>query len=244
MLGVVLALVWIFVLRDPAEPVSVAEAVETFRAGDAAAGTDALSGRPAPGVYVYATDGFEEIDALLGARHDYPTETTITVSHGGCGVLLRWDALDARSTTWELCPGEVWSIAGYDELHRFLGQTERTSYRCESGSTWRPASEAAGTPVARRCTTGESTEAASGQVLGRESRTVGGQTVETVHVSLDLVLDGRTRGTGSLELWLEQSTGLIVRLALENDNRSESAIGDVGYRERATLDLLSLEPRT
>jgi hypothetical protein len=238
------ALVWVFVLRDRGDPVSLDEAVESFRAGDLPAGTGASAGLPAPGVYVYATDGFEEIDALLGSRHDYPAETTITVSHGGCGLLLRWDALDERSTTWEVCPGDAWSIAGYDEEHRFLGRTERTSYRCEPGSIWRPASEEPGTRLARRCSAGATTEEAAGEVVGPEARTVGAQSVGTVHVTLDLVLEGRTRGTGSLVLWLERSTGLVVRLVLENDNRTASAIGDVRYRERATLELVSVEPRT
>ena len=35
-----------------------------------------------PGLYVYATLGFEEIDALGGARHDYPSETFITIQPG------------------------------------------------------------------------------------------------------------------------------------------------------------------
>lgn len=219
--------------------------VESFRAGDTVGARNEGSRGPVPGVYLYATAGFEEVDALLGSRHDYPAETTITVSHGGCGVRLRWDPLDARSTTWNLCPADgAWTIEGYDEVHRFLGGTERTHYRCDTGSLWRPAADAAGTALGRRCTTGDTTETASGEVVGRERRTVGGESVETVHVSLELLLEGRTRGTGLLEAWLLPSTGLVVRLVLENDNRSASAIGDVRYRERATLDLLSLEPRT
>ena len=243
MLGLGATLVWNFVLRDRTEPVPVSEAVESFRAAETGDATTAVG--PEPGVYVYTTAGFEEIDALIGSRHDYPAETTITVSRGGCGLLLRWDALDVRSTTWDLCPAAgAWTIEGYDEVHRFLGQTERTSYRCEAGSLWRPAAHAPGTPLGRRCTTGETTEIASGEVVGREGRTAGSETVETVHVSLELRLEGRTRGTGSLEAWLEPATGLVVRLALENDNRSASAVGDVRYRELVTLDLVSTQPRT
>src|ERR687891_336955 len=37
------------------------------------------------GVYVYATEGFEETDALSGQRHDYPSQTTITASKHDCG---------------------------------------------------------------------------------------------------------------------------------------------------------------
>ncbi|MGH2728364.1 MAG: hypothetical protein ACRDKS_15455, partial [Actinomycetota bacterium] len=38
---------------------------------------------PALGVYVYATDGYEETDALSGQRHDYPAETALTISRQG-----------------------------------------------------------------------------------------------------------------------------------------------------------------
>ena len=41
---------------------------------------------PEPGVYVYATTGSAKVDALNGAAHTYPAETTITVTLEGCGA--------------------------------------------------------------------------------------------------------------------------------------------------------------
>src|SRR5688572_23871693 len=66
------------------------------------------------GVYVYATDGYEETDALSGQRHDYPAQTTMTVSKQGCGYRWRWQPLKER---WEESDG-CRTSAGY-VLERF-----------------------------------------------------------------------------------------------------------------------------
>jgi hypothetical protein len=234
-----LAAAWAFVLRDGSDPVSVEEAVESFDARSTAA---KASPGPDPGVYVYATTGGETIDALIGSSHDYPPETTITARPGGCGVLLRWAPLDGRSTTWEICPaGEGWSLAGYRETHTFFGQTERTNYRCEADSAWLPPTGS--TPSSRACTTGDTDEVSRVDVVSPSARLdVGGTEVEATHVRVELMLTGRTTGSGILEAWLLEN-GLPARLLIENDNRSKSPIGDVRYAEQADLELASLEPR-
>jgi hypothetical protein len=231
---------WVFVLRDTAEPVSLKQVIEEFRS---AGSSTAAAPRSFEGVYLYDTIGLEEIDALLGARHEYPPQTTITVTAGGCGILLRWDALEERTTTWEFCPGgdEGWTIAGYREVHAFFGNTVRTDYRCEPGSLWWPLDDARGVTWTRRCATGETTETAEGRVVGREPVGPGGLT--GIHLSLETTLEGSTRGTGTFDVWLEESTGFPLRIAFTNDNRTGSAIGDVHYTERVELRLTSLEPR-
>lgn len=235
------AVVWLAVFRDTAEPVSVEQAVADFRS-EAATGPPEAWGDVLGGVYVYATEGFEEVDALFGSRHDYPPETSITVASGGCGVLLRWEPLEDRSTTWELCPGkESWAIAGYREVHTFFRSTRRTSYRCEPGSLWWPPRTDPGFTWKRRCSTGEITEAATGEVLGSEP--VGrAERIAATHLSLTTRLDGTTRGTGTFDVWLAEATGFPMRIAFTNDNRTSSPIGDVRYSERVELTLTSLEP--
>ena len=226
--------IWLFVFRDTSKPVTVGEAVA------------AAQGEGNSAVYVYRTSGSEEIDVLLGSRHDYPSETTITLTgqSDGCST-LRWDALQERSTTWKLCTSAgATEIRGYRELHRFIGQTKHTDYVCDPGSLWRTASEEPGTPFERRCVAGETTETARGRVVGIETVTIDGEPMDALHLRLDLTLEGRTRGTGTIDLWLRPSDGLVLRLALANDNRSASAIGDVHYTEQAELELISLEPRS
>ena len=230
--------VWALLLRGNGEPVSVAEAVEGFRAEPPASG-GAVSIEP--GVYVYATEGFEEVDALFGSRHDYPSETAITVTAGGCGLMLAWEPLAERSTTWELCPGvDGWTIAGYRELHTFFGNETRTDYRCEPRSLWWPA-RAAGFAWSRTCSTDGTSETARGTVLGAE--TAAGLDEGAVHLSLATTLEGEARGTGALELWLLEPSGLPAAIELENDNVNDSAIGEVRYTERVRLTLTSRTPR-
>jgi hypothetical protein len=230
---------WWFVLRDTSGPVSLEEVIEEFRSSGASA---AAAPQAFEGVYVYDTAGYEETDALFGARHDYPRQTTLTVTAAGCGVLLRWDALEERSTTWELCPGDgVWTIAAYREVHAFFGNTVRTEYRCDPGSPWWPAGEAAGYTWTRHCSTGETTETALGTSLGPE--VAGPGELAATHLSLETTLEGATRGRGTFDLWLEESTGFPLRIAFTNDNKTGSAIGDVRYTEQVELELTSLEPR-
>ena len=76
-----------------------------------------------------------------------------------------------------------------------------------------------------------------------ETLTVAGAAVETVHLRAETLLDGVTRGTGGVELWLERSTGLPIRQVTWNDNVTDAAIGEVRYQERYELELTSLEPR-
>jgi len=67
----------------------------------ASAATPATKKSIEDGVYVYDTKGFEQTNALGGARHDYPAESTITVQHGGCGWTTRWQPLQERWEQWQ-----------------------------------------------------------------------------------------------------------------------------------------------
>ena len=104
---------WWFLLRDVATPASVSDALAAYRQHG-----DGGSSPIPPGVYVYATDGFEQTDALRGATHKYPGTSTITVTGAPCGVRLRWDVLEGRSTTWIACTGpDDWSARSRESLH-------------------------------------------------------------------------------------------------------------------------------
>ncbi len=243
-LALAVVLVWLLVLRGGVEPISVEQAVQGFRAGDAPA-VPLPPGVPVPesGVYVYDTRGSESVDIFFGQTHDYPEVTTIAVRPGGCGLVLAWEALDERSTTWELCPAAGgWEIARYTEYHRFFNTGEETDYRCEPGSLWLPADTAASAAWARSCATEVTDEAGEGRVAGLETVLVGGTEIEAVHVSLALEWTRRTRGRGTFEAWLRVPDGLPVRLAWRNDNVSKSIAGEVHYTERAELSLASLAP--
>jgi hypothetical protein len=174
-------------------------------------------------VYRYATRGFEEIDALGGARHDYPAETGISVKETGNGRCRRlvWRPLQDRVTSWTLCGQRLTTI---HEVHEFFGNRDERTYRCEPGSTLRRG---------WTCTYDQTTETATGGVIGRSR--IADTPVE--HVRLERRIEGGVQGSGVRELWLRRGDGFPVRLAGTTDDVSPSQIGDVRYRERYVLTL-------
>ncbi len=238
-LAVAGAATWFFVVRDTTEPVGVDEAVTSFR-------TDTEPGAgesPIPeGVYVYDTKGLEQTDALLGEKHEYPKQTTITVTAAGCGASLLWRPVQGRSTRFVVCTTpDGWELRTQDERHTFYSQTETTTYRCED-TLIRPADES--TPEWDvSCTTGTVDEAGTGELVGRERIRVGGKAAEAEHVRTEATLSGETRGTTTRDLWFDSETGVLVKLVLVSHTATDSPIGEVHYDEDVTLVLTSLEPR-
>lgn len=232
------AAAWHFALRDSAEPASLDDAIEAFRARAEREGSIVPAG-----VYVYETRGSERVDALGGTRHPYPARSSITAAPADCGTLLRWDVLVGRSTEWVYCDdGDQVLLASIDERHRFFGNTETTTYACtdtvafprrgEPGDTW---------PV--RCDAGDVAERGTGEVVARDVVVVGTIPVSVLHVRVRTQFSGPTRGTAERESWIEPETGLPVRLRMVSETTNSSLIGDVHYEEDVTLELTSLEPR-
>ena len=232
---------WYFLLRDDIEPASVADAIASFRAQEASVG----EGKPPipPGVYVYATDGFERTDALGGTTHRYPATSTITATSDPCGVRLRWDVLDGRYSTWRLCIGrDGWEQRVRDERHTFFGIGDQTTYTCRH-TLFRPAHDEPGTTFPVSCTTGEATERGRGRVVARESCKAGGSALECAHVRTATMFGGGTTGSATFDFWLARDTGLPVAIRMVSRTTNGSLIGDVHYEEDVSLRLTSLTPR-
>lgn len=229
---------WYFALRDVAEPASVEDAVTTFREEGGGAAS------PVPeGVYVYRTEGLEKTDALTGVTHRYPRHSTITVTGDPCGVRMRWDVLEGRSTTWTYClTAEGWEIASQAERHTFFGRTERTTYACTETPV-RPAGDRPGTSFPVSCATGSSEERGAGHVVGRETVQVAGRPVETVHLRKRTSFSGEIRGRATHDVWLARTSGVPVRLVMVSQTTNDSPVGDVHYDEDVSLRLVSLAPR-
>jgi hypothetical protein len=236
------AAVWFVFLRDSAEPVTVGEAVTSFRTD-----TEPTPGAPSPipeGVYVYATDGFEKTDALTGVSHRYPKRSTITITAADCGVSLLWRVLDGRSTEWIYCVGgKGWSIARQDERHTFFGRTERTTYICET-TPIRPAEPSVGMRWrVIDCGTDEADERGTVRVVGLPQVRVGTVEVHTVHVRKATRFVGEIRGTSRHDIWFDANPGVPVKMVMVSRTTNDSPVGDVHYEEDVTLLLTSLKPR-
>jgi len=233
----VVAGAWLLATRENTTPASVDAALARYRAQAKAAATPIP-----PGVYVYATTGFESISALGGRRHDYPQRSTITVTGGGCGMTLRWDVLEHRSNVYEICNGGS-RLRAWKEIHRFVGREDITDWRCETTTAWLPETVSAGASSGARCTSSDSVQAGTVTVVGEEQVRVGTSDVDAVHLRIATVESGGARGPTVEQRWLERDTGLPVRIDYRVSTLNPSPIGDVRFEERYTLRLVSLEPR-
>jgi hypothetical protein len=195
------------------------------------------------GVYVYATKGFEHTDALTGATHRYPPRSTITVTKDPCGVRMRWDVFEGRSTTWTFCIDVgTWVMTTQDERHTFFGVTEGTTYECSDVPFRVPGDESGrGMPVT--CTTSGATEHETQRIVGRQTMRVGAKSVSAVRVHQATSLAGDIRGASTYDIWLDRKTGVPVRISMVSRTTNDSPVGDVHYDEVVTLRLLSLTPR-
>ena len=224
------------------EPVSVHAQIGEFRAGRPA---PTPAGAPPAGVYVYDTEGFEEARLLAAARHRYPGRTTITVTGGGCGVLSRWSVLSDRWTRTEACrlPGGRWRLRAETDVHEFFGHRDERTYRCAPGSLARPPGPASGGGYSARCVIRGTRERQRAVVLGAERVAVGGAMVAAVRVRVRTTILGDTTGSGTTDLWLRISDGLVLRRRERNQNATRTFAGTVRYTERYELRLRSLRPR-
>jgi hypothetical protein len=239
----------------PTDPVHVED-----RPGSAPASSSAAAPRPAPpgtgpgaaarpgvepGVYVYATKGYDEVDLPGHPHHTFPERTTITVTErGGCDD-SRWDLLEERWDVWATCSNGgallIEHIFGHAEFFGFSGGD---SYRCPAGSVVLPVDRSAGTPVARRCDGDNGSMTVTGRVVGTETVMVGGLAVAAVHVTADVVYAGATEGTQKLDEWYAADSDLLLRRIRSTDVTNSSVMSrPVGYEERVEAVLTSLEPR-
>jgi len=231
--GMVIAggLVVAFLFRDTATPVTR----DDITVDSVLVGTEMGD----PGVYVYATTGGEEVDALGGGRHDYPAETFAVARTDDCGLVIRWVALEERWTEWTRCEGEVFPRIE-DTMHTWFGIPEPSKWTCTpDGPVPDPAP---GVTWIETCTNGESTDLGAYEVIGFETLTIGGTDVETVHLTRSATSTGRTAGETTREEWVTLEGPLLVKGIFYGRSVSSTSVGDVTYVEDYTLELQNLLP--
>ena len=197
--------------------------------------------KPAEGVYRYATQGYESIDRP-SSRHDYPSETAMTIRHNDCGFVAHWQPLENRWDEMTICRSQAGSFIPTMATHReFYGQSKDSRYRCSDGFyAYRPQPGATWTG---RCTDDESRMDIQARTLGREALRVGDQTVEAVHYVIDARISGGNEGTWRAERWIDPRSGLLLRAQASTDATSDSSVGTVRYREQTDVRLLSMTPQ-
>lgn len=257
----IVVVVWL-VLRiwfdDTTTPVATDDAIEDFRAEVAVTqptpspvATDAPMAvvLPEPGVYLYSTGfGSEEIDALGGARHDYPLETTMTVLRSDCGVTIRWDAIEERNETLDLClvDGDL-VLRGYRAYHQFFGQPDDQELVCDEAILLIPAGSDSATASGVCRNEGLVEELEVRTRPSTESFVVGGRTIEAIDVDISVTVgppDGSTRGTSQTTLSFDPETGVLVNWYELTDTEADTVTGLVSYDESFSVLVTGLEPRT
>lgn len=199
---------------------------------------------PAEGVYVYDTTGFEEVDALGGARHDYPAQTSIVHRREGCGATETWQPFQDRRDVRQLCaePGRH-RLQHFDATRSFFGQTDTRRLECDEGATAFAAGARPGDVFEFRCVQEGADAANRLEILGVETVVVGGQAVEAVHSRATSAVSGGASGSSSIESWVHPETGLTLKRISVLDGSESGPSGTVSYHEEYTLVLRSLEPR-
>lgn len=195
---------------------------------------------PEEGVYRYATQGYESIDQP-SSRHDYPSETAMTIRYNDCGFVAHWQPLENRWDEMTICRNTSGSFIPTMATHReFYGQAKDSRYTCSDGFyAYRPATGATWTG---RCSDDESTMQIQARTLGREPVRVGDQMVHAVHYVIEARISGGNEGTWKAERWVDPDSGLLVRAQASTDATSDSSVGTVRYREQTDVRLLSMTP--
>ncbi len=228
--------------RDSTTAVSVDEAIGSFRDIGTQAATESL--RPEPGVYVYETVGSESIDALGGATHTYPAETTMSVTLTDCGYRVRWDVFKERFDELDLCvTHEGESVSTTRQYREFFVFSNDRVYRCDADALVRTFPPVFGETRTTPCTSPTSDGEISVTVIGPDRVDVGGEQVDALHVLLETTLRGDARGTSTLDYWIDPATGLIFRRESTVSTDADSPLGVTHYEENYTVQLVSRTPR-
>lgn len=229
-LGLVVTTGWL-IFRDTTTSVA-ADVVQSRFDGE----VGSLPGEP--GVYRYWTTGFEQVNALSGGRHEYPSETFMTITLSECGPVVRWDALAERWIDWEHC-GSNLAVTVSSTYHEWFGIPDLEEEICVDP---RPIAGAAGDLTVTICDTQGTFETYETTIVGQEVLEVGGVSIETTHLRRTSLLTSGSTGTAVVEVWRVSGTALIVRMEVSRSSVTPSAIGDVTYVEDFTLDLIGLIP--
>jgi hypothetical protein len=245
-------------LNDSSTALDAKEALDRFRDQTTVVAVDAT--RPAaaasstsvsrvattaqPGVYRYTTAGVEQIDVLGGTQHDYPAETTITVTPSGCGVQLRWDLLRERYEEFHLCgttDGIVLQPTGAF-YHEFFQHGMREEMRCDRPVGVVPFEEGEGPGQQLACTLDDRAWAPVWKVMERTIVHVADVDVKAVHVQMTID-DNDEYWEHTVSDWWFDEHGLPVKMTTLKESKSSSdLVGDVVYTERYSVELASFTP--
>ena len=199
---------------------------------------------PSYGVYRVTTAGAESVDVLGGATHQYPAETTLTVTPDGCGVRLRWDLLKERYEEWVLCgtPEGVQLQPEFVFYHEFFGTGEKEDVRCDVPVLVVPADGQPRPPEPLACAKRGETWRPVWEVLGTEQRPFEGKEIRVTHVRMTITDEDDYFERVQQDWWLDDTGLPIDMVATKNSKSPTDLVGDVVYSEQFSVSLASATP--
>ena len=248
--------VWRWNQRGP-ERASIDDATQRFRSSSTAAHAESPNA-PAEGVYVVSGTGSERLSFLDTAQQQGPSmPATITSATPGCWTLkIEYNSFHAQQRTF-CAVDELLLERGGTTDQRFdfaaFTQSEHSDVVCDppavlydadtatQGHTW---------PLSCRGTsqTTDSTMRSEGETMfvGRETLTVGGAAITTLHYRQEITFRGDQTGSQIEDFWLAADNWLPVRneRSIRVVSPAPEPIGSVTYTEEGSWQLTALTPRT
>ena len=201
--------------------------------------------RPANGVYRYRTAGGEEVP-FINASRSYPSETTATVVRGrGCGWNLRVDLLAEHTDSYDMCStAEGLAVPGLTITIEWFLIRRSISLTCYPAIPLVVVGAPAGVARTSRCSGDDISTAMRVTDQGTADVRVGATTVRAMKVAMHMDISGMFAGGADYELWLEPSSGLLLRIRRSVDAEGQTPLGRQRYLEHHDSTLLDLTPST
>jgi hypothetical protein len=219
----------------PADP-SGAPAPATVSASEDARDAPRPVIRPEPGVYRYATTGWEEL-STPGSRRQFPAETTQTVVATECGYRTLWEPLEERSDELGFCvDGGTHTLVTVAAYREFYGHASDERFSCA------PTARDGATRWSARCEGTDTVLHVDTEVRDGGSVMVGGRRVRAQQLLTRSRLEGATTGTRTTRSLVEVSSGLLLRTTVTAELTTRGPLGQVRYREEHRRELLDVTP--
>ena len=234
--------VWYFMLRSPGTQVDLRQALKLYWQGQRE-GSTPTDGQPEPGVYVYKTTGGEQL-SIPGTARVFPSASDLIVTDSGC-VSMDWVPLDEHREGTVVCrrPDGGLVMPKMTSVESIAGASTSQVIQCPSAAYFVPPHPDAGERWHAVCHGPGQVDRLTGEVVGRTTLSISGQSVPVLHTRLNFSVSGQESGTNPTDYWVSPSTGLILRQQESvSISQSTGPLGSVHYAEQMAITMTSLVP--
>lgn len=238
------AVLWTRAGADETTKVDVAKVAAEARK-DRGATKERAGLRPEPGTYRYAVDGYDEVSALGGSKHEYDSEVPAIVElRSGCEWTIEFLYAEERRVKSTFCTtAEGTRMLQTANTVEFFGVGQTDLQKCDARA-W--ITTAAGTPGTKQnftCKNDDRSVAHASVVAGSAGapKLDGVAAGDLIHVRDEFTITGNTTGTTSNDAWYLAS-GLPVAFTEKSTTRSKSPLGDTDYIIDSKVELVSTKP--